>query len=143
MPIASRCDTHTGLVVSVYDGDVSFDEWHDHIATVLEDPNWRYTTGSLSDMTTATLESLRDDDERRIFSLFDTRTLRVAGRRMVFVGTPETQPVVKEIERHTLAKLGARSAAFASLLPACIWLGVDERTVETIIDELRATLRHH
>jgi hypothetical protein len=124
----------------VYDGDIFFDEWHDHIASVLDDPNWRYTTGSLSDMTGATLESMSDEDQDRIFSLFETRTLRVAGRRMAFVGTPETRPVVKDIEAQTLANLGARSAAFATLTPACIWLGVDERTITTILDELRATL---
>jgi len=140
VPIVSRCDVHLGLVVSVYDGEISFKGWHDQIASVLDDPNWRYTTGSLSDMSTANLESLSDDDQGRIFSLFDTRTLRVAGRPMVFVGTPETWPLVKDIEAHTLASLGARSAAFATMTPACIWLGVDERTVKTVIHELRATL---
>ena len=140
VPIVSRCDVHLGLVLSVYDGEISFEEWHDQIASVLDDPNWRYSTGSLSDMSTATLESLSDDDQARIFSLFDTRRLRVAGRRMVFVGTPETRPVMKDIEAHTLASLGARSAAFATLTPACIWLGVDEQAVRTVIDELRATL---
>jgi len=34
VPIASRYDPDMGVIIEVYDGDVAFDEWHDHIAAI-------------------------------------------------------------------------------------------------------------
>jgi hypothetical protein len=91
-------------------------------------------------MSTATLPSLDADDQARMFSLFEARALRIAGRQMAFVGSPDARPAINDVGSQALANLGSRAVAFTNLDAASIWLAVDERTVKKIISELRATL---
>ena len=140
MPIAYRCDPRRRLVVNVYDGDVSFEEWRAHIAGILEDPAWRATTKSLSDMSQARLTPLTDEHRAEMFDLFATQLLRAAGRPMAIIGgaSPGTE---RDVERDAIARLGARPIVFTSLTTACIWLSVDEPVVAAVVAELRAALR--
>jgi len=140
MPIAYRCDPRQRLIIDVYDGDVSFEEWRDHIAGILDDPAWRATTKSLSDMSQARLAPLTDEQRSEMHALFATQLLRAAGRPMAIIGggSPTTE---RAIERDAIARLGARLIVFTSLTTACIWLSVDEPPVAAMIAELRDALR--
>jgi len=139
MPIASRCDPHSHLVIDVYHGAVSFDEWRDHVGAMLNDPTWRATNRSFSDMSSAHLPPLDDDERASMLSLFRERPLRVTGRRMAILGGRYSS-VERDVERSAIDKLGARALVFTNLTAACIWLGTDERTTRSTIDELRANL---
>ena len=139
MPIASRCDTQTGLVIDVYDGEVSFPEWREHIGGLLDDPSWLATTRSLSDLSTVRLAPLSDDDRVSMLSLFEARNVRVRGRRMAIVAG-SVWGTAKDVERTAIARLHARPIVFSNVVTACVWLGVDELLVKTAIGELRGTL---
>ena len=141
MPIASRCEPEISLIIDVYDGEVTLDEWRDHIAALLDNPAWRATTRSLSDMSSAHLPRLSDDERAIMFALFQTDRLRVAGRRMAIIAGGSGS-VEREVEQSAIDKLGARAIVFSSLTAACIWLGVDENSTQIAIDELRASLQN-
>ena len=138
VPIASRYDPGMGVIIEVYDGDVAFDEWHDHIAAMLDDPVLGETTRSLVDMSSARLEPLTDEQNEEMHSLFEARSMSLTGRKMAIIaGQSGTE---RDVEQRAVERLKGRAIVFSSVATACIWLGVEEKAVTTAVDNLRASL---
>jgi hypothetical protein len=139
MPIASYADAQTGLFIDVYEGDVSFSEWRDHIAAVIDDTAWQGTTKSLTDLSRGRLPTLDEDERQSMHALFVTRAVHVAGRRMAVID-PSFRTATKSVEQLAITKMAARAIVFASAITASIWLGVDHQSVTSLIDRVRTAI---
>jgi len=74
MGIAYRCDTQLGIMVSVWDGAVTFDELRDCIRRQLADPDWPGGRLALTDARTARgISAMTDDEIHEIAAMYRTQ----------------------------------------------------------------------
>jgi hypothetical protein len=141
MGIAYRCDEGTGLCVSVWDGEVTVDDRHRHIAALAADPQWGARGLLLTDLTgvsAAHRPSAKEVlDAAAEFSAKLAEPVRHAKWAMV---ANETFVLAQRFSTY-LEEEVPRLIVFNDLDTACTWLGVDTAASRAVIDELRAGLR--
>jgi hypothetical protein len=139
MPIAYRCDPRHGIIVSVWDGDVTFDELRDLIRRQLADPDWPGGRLGLTDARTARgVSAITDDEICEIAAMYRTQQAKISGVRYARVGQG-TQGVLKF--QKAMGPSGPATLVFDDLDDACEWLGIDVADVQPMLDDLREELR--
>jgi hypothetical protein len=139
MGIAYRCDITKGLTVTVWDGQVTPDDWRALIAAQDADPAWP-TPHLLGVFETA--HGFARFDDRVLAEMVETyraRAQRLPVSKSAVVAQRELAGTT-DIPR-ALADANVRVITFADLRPACAWLGVDADDVQRIVDDLRERVR--
>jgi len=127
------------LVVEVWDGVITVDQWRVHVQRYLSDPALTALDGSLVDVSSADTSLLTDADEAEIVAMFVPRAFELAPMRNAVIAAREYEPSVafgRRLEQLTLDVI-----VFNELTGACGWLRLDPVEVRPILQELRDTLR--
>ena len=139
MGIAYRCDTRHGIVVSVWDGDVSFDELRDLIRRQLADPDWPGGRLGLTDARTARgISAITDEQICEIAAMYRTQQAKISGVKYARVGQG-MQSILKF--QKAMGPSGLTTLVFDRLDDACAWLGITVDDVQATLEDLRQELR--
>jgi hypothetical protein len=139
MGIAYRCDTRHGIIVSVWDGDVTFDELRDLIRRQLADPEWPGGRLGLTDARSARgMSAITDEQIYEIAAMYRTQQAKISGVKYARVGQG-MQGVLKF--QKAMGPSSPTTLVFDRLDDACAWLGITVDDVQTTLDELRQELR--
>jgi hypothetical protein len=137
--IAYRIDEGLGLVLEVWDGVITVDEWRTHVATILADPGRARCTKFLTDLTTADTSTIADSDRAEIASIFASDPSNFAGTKTAAIASQEFEPSVRFGRR--IEESGLNVIVFNELNGACLWLGLDTTAMRANLREMRTTLR--
>jgi hypothetical protein len=140
MGIASEYVEAEDLLVVVWDGTVSGDEW-DAFARgrLAADPEWPRGTRRLIDVTGLDPSSLTTADAEANADLYQDRTANLVGTRTAIVASRAWE-VATAFERR-IDRLGSTTIVFNYLAEACGWLGLDPEPARRVVTRLRRELR--
>ena len=140
MPIASEFVEAEDLLVVVWDGIVTGEEWEtfarDRIAA---EPDWPLGSRRLVDVTTLDPSSLSPADVATNTDLYRDRTTRMVGARTAVIAAGAWD-IATEWER-SIDRFGSRTIVFNYLPEACGWLGLDPDLAREVVTRLRRELR--
>jgi len=139
MGIAYGSVPQLGLIVEVWDGVITGDQWITHVEKYLGDPERLIQHRSLVDLTTADASSISDADEAGIMAMYAPHASELAHRKSAALAAREFEPSFAFGTR--IERLGLKVIVFNDLTVACTWLGVDASDVQPVVRELRAALR--
>ena len=128
-----------GLIVEVWDGVVTVEQWRSHVETYLADPQRLTHRRSLVDLSTADASAIGDADEAEIVAKYIPHASELRHRQSAAIAAQEFKPSVEFGRR--IQRLGLDVIIFNELTVACAWLGVELSDVREVIRDLRATLR--
>jgi len=140
MAIASEYVAAEDLLVVVWDGIVTGDEWEAFARSRLAaDPGWPPGTRRLVDVTTLDPSSLTPADVETNTNLYRGRNAQMVGTRTAIVAA-RAWDIATEYERR-IDRLGSRTIVFNYLPEACAWLGLDPDVARELVNRLRQELR--
>jgi hypothetical protein len=140
MGIAYTSIARLGLIVEVWDGVVTIDDWRTHVDAYLADPERLTGRRSLVDLSTADASAISDADEAEIVAKYIPHASELTHRQSAAVAAQEFTPSVEFGRR--IQRLGLNVIIFNELTVACTFLGIDPSEVQPVIRELRANLRN-
>ena len=139
MGVGYRLDRELALTLTVFDGTVTGDEWRAAVREIFADPSWPPGRLNLTDLRTADLSAVTRSDRAEIYKINALNANKLVGMKSATVGGANFE-TARAFERDDRSS-GLRIIPFDDLGPACAWLGVDERVVAAMIDDLRRHLR--
>jgi hypothetical protein len=139
MSIGYRSIPRLGVIVEVWDGMITADQWRVHVDRYLSDPERLSGDRNVVDLTTADATAIGDADEADIVAKYLPYTSELAQRRSAVIAAQEFKSSFEFGRR--IERLGLKAIVFNELMGACTWLGLDASEVRPIIKDLRATLR--
>ena len=140
MAIASRYLDTEDLLVVVWDGRVSGEEWEGFArGRLAADPGWPRGTRRLVDVTTLDPDSLTPADVEANTDLYRDRVANMVGVRTAIVAS-RAWAIATEYERR-IDRLGSTTIVFNYPAEACRWLGLDPDRAREVVAGLRRELR--
>jgi hypothetical protein len=140
MAIASEYLEAEDLLVIVWDGVVTGDEWEEFArGRIAADPRWPPGARRLVEVTTLDPSSLTPADVEANAELYRDRAANMIGTRTAIVAA-RAWDIATEYERR-IDRLGAQTVVFNYLSEACGWLGLDADRVRGVVTRLRRDLR--
>ena len=139
MSIGYRSIPRLGLIVEVWDGVITVDQWRAHVDRYLSDPERLSGDRSIVDVTTADATAIGDADEAEVVAKYLPHASELAHRRSAVIAAREFKPSFEFGRR--IERLGLKVIVFNELTGACTWLGLDSADVHGVIQDLRAHLR--
>lgn len=128
-----------GLVMVLWQGKITLNEWISHLGRFLPEPAQAGTRKHLTDLRFATLEgSFGEPDFSEALSVLGKHRDIFAGR-MVAVVTNDEFDRARMFEQMS-KPLGANIIVFNDLDPACLWLGVDRKLVDVEFRMMKAAI---
>ncbi|HTD49760.1 MAG TPA: hypothetical protein VK771_04125 [Acidimicrobiia bacterium] len=141
MGIAHRYIDSEDLIVTVWHGVVTWDQWAAVVRQQVGDPTWSYGRRRLTDASTADTSDLTADHVDAISAIYGATANGIAGTQLAIVGD-DVSTLAEHVER-SMAALRVTTFIFNSIQIACAWLGVDPDIADHTIIELRAELDAH
>ncbi len=139
MSIGYRSIPRIGVIVEVWDGLITVDQWRAHVDRYLSDPERLSGDRNVVDVTTADASAIGDADEAGIVAKYLPHASELAHRRSAVIAAGEFTPSFEFGRR--IERLGLKVIVFNELMGACTWLGLDASEVRPIIKDLRAAMR--
>jgi hypothetical protein len=139
MGIAHRYLGDVGLLVTVWDGQVSAAEWLALARRHVSEPGFAAGTRRLTDATTADISAITPADVEAVTAIYHEHDFQMQEVRLAIVARAGFE-IAQRAERD-YSELGARTIVFVDLIAACDWLGVDPDVVAPAIAAVRADLR--
>ena len=141
MSIGYTCIMDKKLVVSVWDGNVTLDQWRENLDRLLADPDFPATRINIVDMRFGHPDhTIGEGEIQQVIDFLATHQEKIAGRKIAIVaGEDFTKP--KYFERLAESLL-AKVIVFNFLHSACSWLGADPKETEQTMEQIRVRLRH-
>jgi hypothetical protein len=140
MAIASEYVATEDLLVVVWDGIVSGDEWDAYARNRLaDDPEWPQGSRRLIDVTGLDPSALTPADAEANADLYKERGANMVGTRTAIVASRAWE-LATAFERR-IDRLGSTTIVFNYLAEACGWLSLDPELARGIVARLRADLR--
>jgi len=137
--IAHRLDKEQGLTTIVWDGAVTAAEWRAHLEAIFDDPDWPPGPRNLTDLRSADVSGISDEEEADILSMYGPHLDKVRGMKSAAIAG-ENFDRSRDFETQQ-EPAGLSLIVFNDLLNACTWLGVDKAVAQTTVTELRGRLR--
>jgi hypothetical protein len=138
MGIAYRIDKPFAFMTAVWDGVISAADWREHLLATFADPDWPAVVRSLSDLRSADLSAITDQDRDEIVALYEPYAEHVRGTKSAVIAGDNFERA-REFESRNEPP-GLRTIVFNDLFNACTWLGIDIAQVNETIDDLRREL---
>ncbi len=139
MPIETRYVDDQGVLLILWDGRVTREEWEAVARDQLTDESgWHNGRRRLIDLSTCDPSALRVTDIDELVGLWRRNMSAIAGRRQAIVA-PLAWDLAVEFARQS-QPLGATTIVFDHLEPAARWLRVDHDAVRTALVAMRAEL---
>ena len=140
MPIAYRSDPGSALTVSVWDGEVSAEEWHAQLRKFRDDPQVGATWRHLVDLRHGVGDARFDAGAiQRGIDFMTSQAPTFTGMKLAVVSEEEHESV--RFFGNLAEQAEVTVAAFPDLHAACAWLGVDPLRTADLLAETRASLR--
>jgi hypothetical protein len=137
--IARRSIEEDDLIVTVWDGPVTPDEWTGFTGRHLTDPGARVATRRLTDVRTADTSQITFDDVESNTETNSSSEVRLAGVRLAIVAQHGWG--IAHLVEVSMYKLGVTTVVFNDVHSACAWLALDRSVALRVIHELRQELR--
>jgi hypothetical protein len=140
MSIDYVCNPEKLLVIAVWDGVVSLDQWREHLERMLADPQYAAAKFQLSDLRFSSVDkSFSRAGIQRTIKFMATQPEKISGKKIAMVAGAEWEkPKYVEL---LLQGIAMRPIVFNDLTRACLWLGVDVVEVGNVIKQIRIDLR--
>jgi len=140
MGIRHRYFEAIDLLVTVWDGAITRDEWAEVARRHVADPTWAAGYRRLTDATSADVSALTSDDVEAIATIYrGAPGAELRGVKLAIVAY-EGFELAQRSERD-FHELGVTTFVFLDLSTACTWLGVPTDVVLEAVTDLRAQLR--
>jgi hypothetical protein len=139
MPIAYRIDKSLALMTIVWDGPITAADWREHLRETFADPNWAGVLRNLTDLRSADLSAITDDDRVEVVAMYEPYAEHVRGKKSAVIAGDNFDRS-REFESHD-EPAGLRVIVFNDLFNACTWLGIDISEANEALDELRREAR--
>ena len=127
------------LIIEVWDGVITVDQWRTHLQRYLADPALAALDRSLVDVSTADTSLLTDADEAELVAMYVPHASDLAPMRNAVIAAREYEPSVEF--GHRLERLNLNLIVFNELTGASAWLRLDPNEVRPILQDLRDALR--
>jgi len=128
------------LIVSLWDGVVTADDWRHNLERMLADPAFSSTNVHLVDIRTADIDgTITEQDIKDIVEFLALHSVEITGWKGAILAGEEF-PKTSIFER-LIQPYGLTAAAFTFLDTACAWLGVDPGEAHQSLRILGARLR--
>jgi hypothetical protein len=139
MGIAYRLEKQLGLMTTVWDGEVTADDWQEHLQQTFDDPDWPSVTRNLTDLRSADLSGITDAHRVESVAMYGPHNQHVQGKKSAVVAGGNFDRA-REFESHNEPP-GLRMIVFNDLFNACTWLGIDTSAATDTLEALRGELR--
>jgi len=139
MPIAYRIDKSLALMTIVWDGPITAAEWREHLRETFADPDWPGVLRNLTDLRSADLSAITDDDRIEMVAMYEPYAEHVRGKKSAVVAGDNFDRS-RKFESHDEPP-GLRVIVFNDLFNACTWLGIDISEANEAFDALRGRTR--
>lgn len=139
MPIAYRIDKPLALMTTVWDGPITAADWREHLNATFAEPDWPGVLRNLTDLRSADLSALTEDNRVEMVSMYDPYAEHVRGKKSAVVAGDNFERS-REFESRNEPP-GLRVIVFNDLFNACTWLGIDISEASETLDELRRQAR--
>ncbi|MDT8069094.1 MAG: hypothetical protein ROO76_13095 [Terriglobia bacterium] len=134
MPIRYRCDRTKGITYVAWKGSPSRQEWQESTNRMLTDPLWPGGDLYLTDTRLADVRHLEDPPFlEQIARNFVGRVSQLKHAIVAASGYATAERFQEKMN-----KLGFTCIVFSSLDTACLWLGIELRETEKILQELQS-----
>ena len=141
MGIAYHCDPDLRCTFVVWNGDVTPDEWRNHVETLFGDEAFPPGPLLLADLRTAGgAAAITADVITEVGARFNAEAETLGEMKLAVVPNGAWDKARQLVDRDISAP-GLRAIAFATSSAAFMWLGLNPEDAEPILDELRAKLR--
>jgi hypothetical protein len=139
MPIAYRCDGVKGITYAVWHGLVSAQQWEANANRQFEDPEWPAGELYITDLASALIDDLEVSKiSDRMAEKYRDRITHPLKHAII---SPANFSTVDKFQE-SMSKRGFNYMVFTDLATACFWLGIDFKTADNTMRELRAELRN-
>jgi hypothetical protein len=139
MPIAYRIDKSLALMTIVWDGPITAADWREHLRETFADPNWPGVVRNLTDLRSADLSAITNDNRDEMVAMYEPHAEHVRGKKSAVIAGDNFDRS-REFESHD-EPAGLRVIVFNDLFNACTWLGIDISEANEALDELRREAR--
>ena len=139
MPIAYRIDKSLALMTTVWDGPITAADWREHLRAAFADPAWPGVLRNLTDLRSADLSAITDDNRVEMVAMYEPYAEHVRGKKSAVIAGDNFDRS-REFESHDEPP-GLRVIVFNDLFNACTWLGIDISEANEAFDELRREAR--
>ena len=138
MGIAHRYIESEDLIVTVWHGPITWDEWEALAHRQVTHPASSYGRRRLTDARSADTSALTPEHAEAISEMYASAGLEIAGTQLAIVADDMT--ALAENVRRSLTALRVTTFIFNRLEVACAWLDADPDIVDDAVSELRAVL---
>ena len=139
MPIAYRIDKQLAMLTAVWDGSITAADWREHLRTTFADPDWPGVLRNLTDLRSADLSAITEDNRVEMVAMYEPHAEHVRGKKSAVVAGDNFEQS-RKFESHDEPP-GLRVIVFNDLFNACTWLGIDISEANEAFDELRGRAR--
>jgi len=137
--VAHRYIESDDLIVTVWHGVVTWEEWEDVARHQVRDATWSYGRRRLTDARSADTSGLTGDHADAISAIYEATGTGIGGTQLAIVAN-DVSTLAHNVEQ-SLAALRVTTYVFNSIEVACTWLTADLLTVLHAIRELRTELQ--
>jgi len=138
MGIAHRYVESEDLLVTVWHGPVTWEEWEALARRQVQEPRWSYGRRRLTDARSADTSALTPDHAEAIAAMYAATGVELHGTQLAIIANDMT--ALAENVRDSLAALQMTTIIFNRLEVACAWYDADADVTGDVISELRAAL---
>ena len=140
MSIGYTCIMDKKLVVSVWDGNVTLDQWRENLDRLLADPDFPATRINIVDMRFGHPDiTIGEGEIQQVIDFLATHQEKIAGRKIAIVAGEDFKK--SKFFESLAGNLLIKVIVFNFLHGACSWLGIDPRETEEAIQQIRERLR--
>jgi hypothetical protein len=137
MGITHRHVESEDLIVTVWHGTVTWEEWEAVARRQVDEPRWSHGLRRLTDARSADTSALTPDHADAISAIYaETGGI---GEVQLAIVTDDMSSLAEDVRR-SLHALGATTFVFNRLEVACAWLDADPDITSDAIGDLRAEL---
>jgi hypothetical protein len=140
MGIVHHIDRQKGVVLVVWDGQVTWANWYEHARVLRADPDWPMIQRFLVDLQSVTdTSSIADEEIDQIKTVFTSGQPVLVGKRSAIIASREFRRAsrfAKLVER-----FGTSTVVFNNLDTACLFLDIDFMETHKTLERLRTKLR--
>ena len=140
MGILYVCDRQQDIIYIVWDGKVTGDDWLNHAAKLLAEPDWSHISHMITDARTAfDTASIGDKEIKAAAVLFAAHAETLVKKKVAIVANDLFGRAIK-LEAQ-VSRLGVSVVVFNSVDTACIFLNIDPTDARQRLEQLSTSLR--
>jgi hypothetical protein len=137
--IARRVIESSELIVAVWDGAITPEEWSEVVQRQVADPSGSFRYRRLTDARTADVSAISRAHVDDVSESFGAVPANIAGVKLAIVASAEWA-TAQQVEE-SMSRFGVTTVVFNDVHAACAWIGVDADLTLGTITELRNELR--